>query len=77
MKNAKILIETLEICGKLIQKCSQTLKEYEAQMEKYEKSQKEMFEIIERQEEQNNLLQEKVDKILRGAVENARAECDV
>lgn len=77
MNNNKLLIETLEICAKLIQNCTETLKVYEEEKAKFEKDYLKLYSCVEEERNKNKELDEKLILILNGETKNENRHCCV
>jgi hypothetical protein len=77
MNNNKLLIETLEMCAKLIQNCTETLKAYEEEKAKFEKDYLALYETVEVEYNKNKTLDEKLTRILNGETKNENRNCCV
>lgn len=67
MKNNETFIETLELCGKLMQNCAKSLREMGEAFEKCNKDYLELYNDWEEQANENQTLKTKIGNILKGA----------
>lgn len=66
MKNNEIFIETLELCGNLIQSCAKSLREMGKAIEKCDKDYLQLYNAWEEQANENQMLKTKIGNILKG-----------
>lgn len=66
MKNRKLMIETLELCHKLIGTCVETIKEMSAEIDSVERDYKNMADYAMKQKADNLRLDQKLTNILHG-----------
>jgi hypothetical protein len=84
MNNNKLLIETYELCEKLIHNCVEVLKAYDEEQAKREEENKKfendylaLYSCLEEEYDKNNALDEKLTRILNGETKNENRTCCV
>lgn len=66
MTNNETFIETLELCGNLIQSCAKSLREMGKAIEKCDKDYLQLYNAWEEQANENQTLKTKIGNILKG-----------